>query len=266
MKTLNAKHIAALCFVISVVDVSAQSSHTTISMADKPKPLLISDSNNYCKFWYDGLSGKIKMHFEGQCQNDVYTGSANGKGILKIFINERSLYSVEQGNFAHGKLHGAGVRKIYAEGKGAPIRTFEGMFEDGKLDGQGKIIEFGIETSSGNFSGGELNGQGIKIRGVRYLDGFFKNGILRKGSILNGNGVKEQGDFNVAGRLEGEGQLILPNGTRYNGYFMNGVLCSASVESKRYCDFSNALPVSKYEDYFDDRRRESEIYQYWQRF
>jgi hypothetical protein len=173
---------------------------------------------------YDNKEEKFTI--EGFCLN------LDGQ-LIYDELNERTL----TGAFADKKQqigyprcdHRPGREKLEIEGKIIyPDGTvFEGKFENGKLNGQGKITSSdGRTVAEGEFKDGELNGQGQfrSSDGRTVAKGEFKDGKLNgQGKVFSSNGVLREGKFK-AGELNGQGKMTFSNGKTLEGEFENGLL------------------------------------------
>lgn len=103
-----------------------------------------------------------------------------------------------------------------------------------KVNGQAKIVYDSFLASGarleGEFTDGKLNGQGVVIdhRGTIY-NGEYKDNELVKGKITYADGKTEEGDFirdyyHPEACLNGQGKITYPDGKVEEGQFKFGVL------------------------------------------
>ena len=141
--------------------------------------------------------------------------------------NEQCLYKGELN--MNGKFNGYG-ELYFKNGK-----KYEGKFEDGKLNGYGRLIDlFGIICYEGIFKDNILlDGKGkiIKIE---------KNGdkTIYEGDIKNmkkeGSGIEKNKEFTYLGNFSddlkhGKGKIIYKDGDSYEGDFLNGQLTGYGI-------------------------------------
>ena len=130
-----------------------------------------------------------------------------------------------EGVFTNGKLDGEGLR-VYPNGK-----RVEGIFKNDKLNGEGLKVFADGSRWEGMFKDGRLEGDGLII----YADGSRSEGVF-KADKLNGDGLKvsinsrrEEGFFKD-GKLHGEGLKVFPEGKRHEGMFKNNKLNGKGVK------------------------------------
>ena len=141
--------------------------------------------------------------------------------------NEQCLYKGELN--MNGKFNGYG--ELYLKNG----KKYEGKFEDGKLNGYGRLIDlFGIICYEGIFKDNILlDGKGkiIKIE---------KNGdkTIYEGDIKNmkkeGNGIEKNKSYAYLGNFSddlkhGKGKIIYNEGDSYEGDFLNGQLTGHGI-------------------------------------
>ena len=101
----------------------------------------------------------------------------------------------------NGKLHGTG-KKTYADGT-----IYEGVFQNGYLDGSGKVIRQNC-TEEGTF---------------------FKDQLHGRGKITYSDGVVEEGDYENG--IFTKGFITYPNQKVFEGELKQGVLCGKWIEN-----------------------------------
>jgi hypothetical protein len=147
-------------------------------------------------------------------------GKFNGYGEL-FFKNGKKL----EGKFENGKLNGYG-RLINLFG----INCYEGNFKDNQLlDGKGKIIK--IEDNGdkiiyeGDIKNMKKEGKGIeKNKDYTYLGSFSDDLRHGKGKIIFNDGEEYyEGDF-TNGKMTGYGFYKWSNNNTYKGQFLDGKL------------------------------------------
>jgi hypothetical protein len=149
--------------------------------------------------------------------NSFYSGSVNqknqkhGYGILMKRNGERY-----EGYFEHDCFQPFG-RYINEKGE-----VFEGAFENGKLNGEGKMNKSDKEYK-GSFFYGLRNGYGVETSETEQYEGYFKNdkkdgnGTLTFKKTIN----KYIGDFKD-GKMTGNCDFSWNSGDRYVGNIVNG--------------------------------------------
>ena len=144
----------------------------------------------------------------------------NGKGLLR-FQNGKQL----DGNFVNGKLNNY---CLYTDEKGI---IFEGEFNNGILNGNGKITKYKknkrniiIDTIiyNGPIKDYKKEGYGEEKSNVYSFIGNFKNGKKNgKGKIIYKDKGIYEGDF-VDDEITGTGTYTWINNNQYTGTFLNG--------------------------------------------
>lgn len=118
---------------------------------------------------------------------------------------------------------------VHITGNGEQIckKRYEGGFENGEFDGEGKLFSKDGNVYEGEFKDGKMvDGEGIIV---------YKNGDEYKGDIknkepngsgtftyANGNIYKEYNGEFKDGEFNGQGTLIFANGDKYKGNFKDG--------------------------------------------
>lgn len=116
-------------------------------------PGYLLSSNNNCKIWNENPVENETVVFNGDCLNGVASGK--GEAIFSSYTN--------------GKLE---------------QQRFEGVFDFGKLNGEGKIISMSGWQYSGEFLNSKKHGYGVLIFANRErYEGFFSN------NYPEGNGI-----------------------------------------------------------------------------
>ena len=104
---------------------------------------------------------------------------------------------------------------------GNKAERFDGdMIEGHKF--RGKVtLQSGEVVAEGDWYEGKLNGQGKAARLGYRLEGLFKNGELKSGTVTTPEGNQAKGSFQNL-QLGGEGRLTMPDGATFQGQFHNG--------------------------------------------
>jgi hypothetical protein len=171
---------------------------------------------------------------EGKFDKDI-----NGKGKIRSML----------------KRTGDGPGREYKEPMFIPEYA-EGLFKNGKLEGEGKYTYADKMIDEGIFKEGHLNGKGKRTidswRGGGVWDGTFAYGQLVEGELrysetyylkgtfengaLHGKNCKymyeeevQEGTF-VQGRLHGQGMHRHPDGTIEEGEFEHGSFRKGKIE------------------------------------
>jgi hypothetical protein len=123
-----------------------------------------------------------------------------------------------QGDLLNGKLHGNG-RLV-----NSTLGTYEGQFVNGKLDGKGRLVSPTLGTYEGDFVNGSRQGKG-DLRwpnGDQYVGEFKQDKPSGQGTMRFANGDVYVGALED-GAFSGIGRLTMPNGFSYEGAFVNGI-------------------------------------------
>lgn len=104
--------------------------------------------------------------------------------------------AIYRGLWKNFKPHGNGV----VEYQLGAVASYEGCFEDGKYEGEGRLLYHGGDSYVGNFVAGKRDGSGT----YKWTDG-----RQYSGEWLNN-------------QRQGNGVFTWPNGDRYEGYFLAG--------------------------------------------
>ena len=118
------------------------------------------------------------------------------------------------------KFHGFGILYTFNHQLKKSKRT-EGIFREGKLSGEGRVVNSEHEIFSGFFVDGKLNGQGrYEKEEGGYFEGNYVNGIPDGlGTETFANGSKFEGLY-----IEGKkkyGKYEFKDGSSYTGEFLN---------------------------------------------
>jgi hypothetical protein len=121
--------------------------------------------------------------------------------------------------------NGPGVRV------GSDCRREEGTFVDGRLWGQGKVVDASGVVYQGQFVEGYLFGPGkvtYPAPDERWYSGFFQGGELYgPGRYRDAHGIVSNGIF-LRGRMYGPGVLTFPNGGKVMVEFRNSMEIGAA--------------------------------------
>ena len=93
----------------------------------------------------------------------------------------------------------------------------EGYWEDDKLNGRGRVINFDGEYYIGDWEGGSRNGEGTHYDkdGNRYEGGWKHDSYYGQGTFYANNGNKYTGEWD--GFIKGQGQINYKDGKKYIG-------------------------------------------------
>ena len=98
---------------------------------------------------------------------------------------------------------------------------YYGSLQDGKLEGEGRLVWNAMRSYEGAFHQGRLEGQGKLSLAYGVYQGQFKDGDLNgPGRYMGKDGETYEGQF-VDGEYHGEG-VLSANGNRYEGRFAKG--------------------------------------------
>lgn len=169
------------------------------------------------EFSHGKLTGKGKIiHPDGKVYKGEFEKDSSKELGITIFPDGK----VVHGEFENQELHGFGMVIL-------PNNTvYQGEFDKGFLQGSGEITWPDATIFEGLFINGKLNGQGKKIHanGIIYEEGEFKeNNLHGKGYKIYSNRAKAEGEF-FAGKLNGWGKVSWPDGTLFEGQFINNML------------------------------------------
>lgn len=197
----------------------------------------------------NGRTGFGKMIY---ANGDIYDGEwlkndRNGKGKM-IFINgDFKDGAWENNRFISGIAKLTSATKYYSHDNDTGDWRFEGLIENGKKNGLGKLFKNNKLVFDGNFINDEFGegqnnlevkmGDGTKITGdtqngkgrkdypnLDFMEGVWKDGNLLEGKVklTNSHGYRYEGEYKNGDR-HGIGKLINPDGTLdYEGSFILG--------------------------------------------
>jgi len=128
---------------------------------------------------------------------------------------ETTIDYVYSGNFSNDKKNGQG--KLVFK---ATLDSYEGIFIDNQITGNGQYIWATQDSYIGTFIDGKMDGKGIyRWRNGRIYEGAYKNGIKEGYGILRDN-------YNII--YEGEFKNGVPEG--YGFVYKNGVKTKIKME------------------------------------
>lgn len=160
-----------------------------------------------------------KRIYNGRIEQGEFEGDELRRGT--ITFPDGNL--IMEGEFKNHRLHGQG--KLTDKRGG----TYIGTFQDGVLNGPGKLIWYGgSRVSEGEFKNGMLNGPGKETfsnNRLLWLEwvGQFKDGELNgPGKVIFADGTVWEQDFQCD--LNGPGKKIFGDGRIGEGEFKNGML------------------------------------------
>ncbi len=167
--------------------------------------------------------------YEGKIKDGVKEGEGiyyyrNGERYKRKFKNDKKdgygKYFYNNGD----RYEGDWKEDKIVEGKGKfvlnGIRSYEGIFINGKRNGKGKVVYTNDSRYEGDFKNGKKDGYGKYFykNGNRY-EGDWENGKKEgKGIFYFNDGDRYEGDFKN-GKFEGIGIFYYANGDRYEGSF-----------------------------------------------
>ena len=182
-----------------------------LAQSNLPVPRLVKTSSGCNAYTYQKLEN-ITIEFDGNCVD----GSINGKGTLKVYSNNKLLFTTE-GEFKDGLPNGQATSVTVNGGK------FVGELKDGAPNGIGTYSYANGNKYIGEWVGGKYHGQGTlfhlaetQFKGDKYV-GEFKNGKYEgQGTyfFLANNqfkGEKYIGEFKD-GKYNGQGTLYASDG------------------------------------------------------
>jgi len=105
------------------------------------------DPETGCAVWSDHPQPIVTVYWSGDCVD----GNANGKGILKVLIDQIPFSSYE-GEYKEGKAHGYGVLITPDKSR------YEGEFKNNRMHGHGIIKSNDGKQIEGNFINGNPHG------------------------------------------------------------------------------------------------------------
>ena len=154
--------------------------------------------------------------------NEVYKGSwnlnkkYNGYGVKYEFNEEKTENKRTEGIFLNGQLFGQG-RIIFSNGD-----LIIGKFVNNNLNGNGIHYRSDKSFYQGEFRNGKYNGIGKEIfQDESFFDGVFRDGHKNYGNFVFKNGSNYQGQF-LNDAFHGIGKHSWPNKKVYEGNWKEG--------------------------------------------
>jgi hypothetical protein len=138
-----------------------------------------------CALALRGLEAGADLRWRGPCKD----GFAHGEGVIEKRGDERRPWRYE-GMVEQGRPHGKGRLASY------PGNTYNGQFRDGLQEGQGISINLLGDRYEGQWKAGKRDGPGsiVYTLGGRY-DGEWKDDrITSRGAAVLSNGRRVEGD------------------------------------------------------------------------
>lgn len=132
----------------------------------------IADAKTGCRIWNDLPQPKETVSWTGGCQNDL----AQGRGVLQWFSSGK-LVATYEGEYQDGKMNGRGVFLI------SHGNRYEGELRDDQPSGRGVFTDTTGNRYEGEWRNGVANGTGTfkLVNGATY-SGTWKNGCYRQGN------------------------------------------------------------------------------------
>lgn len=156
------------------------------------------------------LNGRGKTIYTSSIvwEGNYQEGRIVGKGIVRI-----SKHEAREAEFIYDDLRST-LKIVFVDGD-----FWEGKFENGLLNGWGKMFYQTGEIREGEFKNNQLCGQGtLTLPDGRILKGEFKDNLLSgKGTYTYSNKIHE-GDFQV-NSLDGQGKITFKEGEVWEGNF-----------------------------------------------
>ena len=201
-------------FIGSVIDSLKR--NLKISTFDYNNGRYIGEYNGDIVEGYGKFVRNNNSYYIGQWLNDC----EHGKGVIYSDIKSNNKNIIYDGNFENGFPEGEG--KCYYENEDYYI----GLFSKGIRHGKGIIYyKNGNIKFKGDFVEDKAEGNGTYIwEDGEYYEGQFYNNLKHgkgKEYYKNGN-IKFEGDF-VMGKFDGNGKYYYKNGDYYVGQWLNGL-------------------------------------------
>jgi hypothetical protein len=166
-----------------------------------------------------------------------YKGNFRGfkrDGDGKLIMPDKSEY---EGMFFNGTRHGYGT--LVASGC-----CFKGYWENDTMNGLGQLICNNGSTVEGVWSRGSLRSGKLSFAGGEYSGFMNQYGFNGKGVFNSKNGEVKKGSW-VIGKLEGPGEHIFPDGTKFIGTFKNDLLEGEGVIKTPFYVYKGSVSQSK---------------------
>jgi len=174
--------------------------------------------------WYKGeLKYGVKYDqdgceiYEGQFKNGLFDGHG------KEYKNNKLIYS---GEFVKGIRCGLGNLYIYE--KDTLIYIYDGLFNNGNLNGLGNILcpKRRKTIYQGHFLNSNPHGKGEKtLDDNTFVRGFWENGELKKGKIYQNDIKIYSGQLNNDAKKHGKGKIFFGK-TSFSAKFKNDKIIS----------------------------------------
>lgn len=168
----------------------------------------------------------LKCSFNGNWRN----GDPNGNGIVTF----------ENGDVVEGVFEsGLSGEVVWRFNRG---QQYKGTIQNGRLTGHGKLYASdGFCSYDGDFNDGKMHGSGIRYmrNGERYVGGFLNDKYHGQGTLYMRQGTWS-GEWQNGNRWRGKGIIIFyddkgkPTGQFYNGYVVEGKAAGKGI--MRYPD------------------------------
>ena len=153
--------------------------------------------------------------------NEVYKGSwninkrYNGYGVKYEFNDDKTTNKRIEGIFINGCLFGEG-KVVFSNGE-----LMIGNFVRNNLNGNGEHYRRDHSIYKGEFKNGKYNGNGREFFQDSNFEGFFSDGHKSYGALIFKNGSKYQGEF-LNDVFHGNGMYTWPNKNIYVGEWKEG--------------------------------------------
>ncbi len=159
-----------------------------------------------CSVWFSVIGKEDSTTWSGTCLN----GHVHGAGVLKV------KYASYEGKFEDGRLQGWGTLVA------ADVFKYEGEFKDTKMQGHGVLVMKGDVKYEGSFENNKMQGYGVMVmKGKMKYDGNFENNKAHgKGVVVVKDMYRYEGDFKNNGK-DGYGIQEFLDGSRYEGQYVD---------------------------------------------
>ncbi len=151
------------------------------------------------------------------------------------------------GACVEGRADGPGTARF--SNQGAEFESFTGRFRDGVAQDGDVKVTWGTPSGGWSYEGamlsGHFDGHGVLINDKQdRFDGDWKNGKLNgDGSVVHADGSRYEGEW-LNDLPNGEGILTNADGSKVAGFFENGRLTLASVQSDTPVPMTGPMPIS----------------------